>query len=52
MATSTIEIIGKCKGTTEVLDEANNKKDADEQVDYWQDLLGKSWRITTKPKNR
>jgi len=50
MLTNTIEIVGKYKDTTEVLDEADNKKDADEQVDYWQELLGKGWKITTKPK--
>ena len=50
MVTKTIEIVGKCKGKTEVLDEANNKKDADEQVDYWQAIKGRGWKITTKPK--
>ncbi len=50
MSKNTIEIIGKYKDTTEVLDEANNKKDADEQVDYWQELLGRDWKVTTKSK--
>jgi len=46
---SVIEIIGKHKGTKEVLDDANNKKDAKQQVSYWQKFLGKGWKIYSKP---
>ncbi len=46
---SKIEIVGKIGGTEEVLDEADNKKDAEEQVDFWRELLP-GWRIKTQPK--
>ena len=46
---SKIEIVGKIGGTEEVMDEADNKKDAEEQVDFWRDLLP-GWRIKTQPK--
>jgi len=45
-----IQIIAKKKNKTVVLDEATNKKDAEEQVNYWKNLKGKSWRITSKSK--
>ena len=44
---ATIEIVGKIGGTEEVLDEADNKKDAEEQVDFWRELLPE-WRIKTR----
>lgn len=43
-----IQIIGKNKGQKKVLDETTNKKDAKSQVDYWEQMLGKEWRISTK----
>lgn len=43
-----IEIIGKENGKTEVLSDASNKKDAKQQVNYWQNLKGKGWRIFSK----
>jgi hypothetical protein len=45
---SVIEIIGKANGKTVVLDDASNKKDAKQQVSYWQTLKGKGWRVFTK----
>jgi len=47
---SVINIIGKSNGKTEVLDDANNKKDAKQQVNYWQNLKGKGWRVFSKAK--
>ena len=45
---SVIEIIGKSKGKTEVLGDASNKKDAKQQVSYWQGLKGKGWKVFSK----
>jgi hypothetical protein len=46
---SVIEIIAKSKGgKSQVIDEANNKKDASQQVSYWQNLKGKGWKVFTK----
>ena len=48
---SVIEI--KCKskaGRTIIIDEASNKKDAKQQVNYWQGLKGKGWKISTRVK--
>jgi len=44
----TILIEAKCKGTKEVLDEAKNKKEAKAQIDYWQAMKGRGWKISTK----
>jgi len=46
----TIEIIGKLKGTQEVLDDANNQHQAKQSVDYWKKLKGSKWKISTKVK--
>ncbi len=43
-----IEIIGKANGKTEVLSDASNKKDAKQQVSYWQNLKGKGWKVFSK----
>lgn len=45
---SVIEIIGKENGKTVVLSDAGNKKDAKQQVNYWQRLKGRGWRIFSK----
>jgi hypothetical protein len=45
---SVIEIIGKANGKTIVLDDADTKKNANQQVDYWKRLKGKGWRIFSK----
>jgi len=47
---SVIEIIGKSNGKKIILDDANNKKYAKQQVNYWQNLKGKKWKIFTRPK--
>ena len=44
----TIEIIGKCKDKREVLEEAKNRKQADNAIDYWQELKGSKWKISSK----
>ncbi len=46
----TIEIIGCYKGHKEVLDDADNRKQADGAIDYWQQLKGKGWKISAKVK--
>jgi hypothetical protein len=46
---SVIEI--KCKsksGRVILIDEASNKKDAKQQVNYWQALKGKGWKVFSK----
>jgi|GEM_PF-5661106 len=45
-----IEIIAKSKGKTIVPDDTNNKKDANQQVDFWQNLKGKGWKVFTKTR--
>jgi len=45
---SVIKIIGKANGKTIMLDDANTKKNAKQQVDYWQRLKGKGWRVFSK----
>lgn len=46
-----IEIICKSKGGRSiVIDEASNKKDARQQVNYWQNLKGKDWKVFTKAR--
>ena len=48
---SVIEIIAKPKGgKTQIIDEANTKKDANQQTNYWQGLKGKGWKISTRVK--
>jgi len=48
---SVIEIIAKSKsGKSIVIDEANTKKDASQQTNYWQGLKGKGWKISTRVK--
>lgn len=48
---SVIDIIAKPKsGKSQVIDEASNKKDARQQVDYWQNLKGKGWKVFTKAR--
>jgi len=48
---SVIEIIGKPKGGKSIIiDEANNKKDANQQVDYWKRMKGQGWKISTRSK--
>lgn len=49
MASNKIQIIGKHRGTTKILDEASNKDEAKQQVNYWK-RLKPGWRITSKPK--
>ena len=46
------KIIKLCKenGKTVVLDDANNKKDAKQQVSYWQGIKGKGWKVFSKVK--
>ena len=44
--TKPIQVIGKKKGTSEILDEARTKREAQQQVDYWK-LLKPGWRIQT-----
>ena len=46
----TIEIIGKHKNKIEVLDDAKNRKQADISIDYWQEIMGKGWKISAKVK--
>lgn len=43
-----IQILGKTGDRTEVLDDADNKKQATEQVNYWQNLKGKGWKVFSK----
>jgi len=46
---SVIEI--KCKsksGRVILIDEANTKKNASQQVNYWQNLKGKGWKVFSK----
>jgi hypothetical protein len=46
---SVIEIIGKPKGGKAfIIDEANTKKNASQQVNYWQNLKGKGWKVFSK----
>ncbi|NQU83133.1 MAG: hypothetical protein HQ536_00315 [Parcubacteria group bacterium] len=45
-ATNPIQVIGKRKGTREILDDAKTKKEAQKQVDYWKQLKP-GWRIST-----
>jgi hypothetical protein len=46
---SVIEIIAKAKnGKVVLLDDASNKKDARQQVSYWQRLKGKGWKVFSK----
>ena len=46
-----IEIICKSKsGKSIIIDDANNKKDANQQVDYWKSLKGNGWKISTRVK--
>jgi hypothetical protein len=46
---SVIEIIARPKsGKSVIIDEANNKKDAKQQVSYWQNLKGKGWKVFSK----
>lgn len=44
-----ILIVAKKGNKTTVLDDANNKKDAKQQVDYWQGLKGNKWKVFSKP---
>ena len=32
----------------EVVDEADNKKEARGKISYWQELKGKGWKISTR----
>ncbi len=43
-----IQILAKKGKTTTVIDDANNKKDAKHQVNYWQSLKGKGWKVFSK----
>lgn len=43
-----IQIVGKNKNQQKVLDETNNKKDAESQVSYWEQIMGRGWKISTK----
>jgi len=46
---SVIKIIAKSKsGKVVLLDDASNKKDANQQVNYWQELKGKGWKVFSK----
>jgi len=45
-ATKPIQVVGKIKGTSKVLDDAKTKKEAQKQVDYWKQLKP-GWRIST-----
>lgn len=44
-----IQILAKKGNRTTVVDDANNKKDARQQVNYWQSLKGKGWKVFSKP---
>ena len=44
-----IQILAKKGNTTTVVDDANNKKDAKQQVSYWQGIKGKGWKVFSKP---
>ena len=43
-----IQILAKKGNKTTVLDDASNKKDAKQQVSYWQNLKGKGWKVFSK----
>jgi len=45
-----IEIVGKYKNKKEILETAKNRKQADESIDYWQELKGNGWKISAKVK--
>lgn len=44
----TILIEGKKGGQKEVVDEANNKKEAKGKINYWQEMKGKGWKFSTR----
>ena len=44
-----IQIVAKSGNKTVVIDDADNKKQAKNQVDYWQGLKGKNWRVFSQP---
>ncbi len=44
-----IQIVVKKGDTSEVVDEADNGKQAKQQVGRWQKLKGKGWKVFSKP---
>ena len=47
-----IQIVVKKGNQFEVIDDAGNKKDAKCQVNYWQELKGRKWKVFSKVENR
>ena len=43
-----IQIIASKGNTRTVVDSASNKKDAKVQIDYWQRLKGKGWKVKSE----
>jgi len=45
-----IQIVIKKGNMSEVVEDANNRKEAKSQVDYWRRLIGKGWKVFSTVK--